>query len=152
MTMDEAFAKWAKNHELYDLPWQIDQKVLRGAFEAGWMAHAEAGKQTLIPVADDAVTAEDMAEAIYKTYPRKVGKAAAIKAIAKALRLSDHSPAGLLNATRRYADAVAKWPAEDKKFIPHPATWFNRGSYDDDPKEWQRGAAAAPSQFSKTYQ
>ena len=45
MTMDEAFAKWAKNHELYDLPWQIDQKVLRGAFEAGWAAHAEAGKQ-----------------------------------------------------------------------------------------------------------
>lgn len=149
MTMDEAFAKWAKNHELYDLPWQIDQKVLRGAFEAGWAAHAEAGKQTLIPT-DDAVTTITP-EDIYKAYPRKVGKAAALKAIAKALRTSDRSPTGMLQVTKQYADAVAKWPAEDRKFIPFPATWFNQGRYDDNPTEWRRGADAMPSQFSKRY-
>lgn len=41
--------------------------------------------------------------------------------------------------TRAYAAAVALWPEEETQFIPHPATWFNRGSYDDDPNEWVKG-------------
>ena len=41
---------------------------------------------------------------------------------------------------KTYADATTRWPVADRQFIPHPATWFNRGSYDDDPKEWSRNA------------
>ncbi len=37
-----------------------------------------------------------------------------------------------------YRDATALWPNGDKQFIPHPATWYNRGSYDDDPETWKR--------------
>lgn len=93
-------------------------------------------------------------ELIYACYPRKVGKNAAIKAIIKAereVRDGDHGGWDyLLKQTRAYADAVATWPAADKQYIPHPATWYNRGSYDDDPKEWQRGAEQT-SQFSKKH-
>ncbi len=60
----------------------------------------------------------------------------------------------LQNLTEETLDLgpVSRWPAEDRKFVPHPATWFNQERYLDDPKEWQRGAAAVPSQFTKTYQ
>jgi hypothetical protein len=84
-----------------------------------------------------------------------VGKQAALKAIAKVpSKWRDGGfkmRAYLLERTQAYAAAVAKWPAADKQFIPHPATWFNRGSYDDDPKEWQRGGAAGTPGFSRTY-
>lgn len=90
-----------------------------------------------------AITAED----VYNAYPRKVGKQAAIRAIDGAIKRLNSNGRGILfpakltlmERTTAYAAAVAKWPADDKQFIPHPATWFNRGSYDDDPKEWQRG-------------
>lgn len=93
------------------------------------------------------ITAED----IYAAYPRKVGKQAAVKAINKAAKRVG-SLSELLSCTKAYAAATATWPAADKQFIPHPATWFNRGSYDDDPKEWVRGAAATPSQFTRKYE
>lgn len=91
------------------------------------------------------------AEMIYAAYPRKVGKQAAVKAINKAAKRVG-SLSELLFCTKAYAAATATWPAADKQFIPHPATWFNRGSYDDDPKEWVRGAAATPSQFTRKYE
>jgi hypothetical protein len=88
------------------------------------------------------------AEMIYQAYPRKIGKKAALKAIAAALRSdselprqSPHPSYCLLRLTQAYAAAVATWPAKDREFIPHPATWFNRGSYLDDPQEWQSKAA-----------
>lgn len=146
MNLDEAYNKWATARDLHDLPWEIDTKVLRLAFEAGWHAHAEAGKQQVMPLdLPSAITPED----IYKAYPRKVGKQAALKAIAKAAKA--RPIADLLAITQTYAAAVAQWPAADKQFIPHPATWFNQARFDDDQKEWQRGAAALPPQFAKNY-
>ena len=58
--------------------------------------------------------------------------------------------AHLLDRVTAYAAAVATWPEADRQFIPHPATWFNRGSYDDDPATWQRRGAtavAAPREY-----
>lgn len=102
------------------------------------------------------VTAED----IYKAYPRKIGKQAALKAIKKAIKVCepkdswvgaiDTKERYLLKRTQAYAAATEKWKPEDKQYIPHPATWFNRGSYDDDPKEWERGTAIA-SQFRQSH-
>lgn len=80
-----------------------------------------------------------MAERIYEAYPRHVGRKAAFRAIACALMTNPG--AVVLNKTRDYAAAVEKWPANERRFIPHPATWFNQGRYADDPKEWQRGSA-----------
>ena len=70
-------------------------------------------------------------EEIYDAYPRKVGKSEAEKAIKKALAKKDHPE--LLEATQAFAQAVN---GADKKFVPYPSTWFNRGSYDDDRNEW----------------
>ena len=80
---------------------------------------------------------DDDAERIYNLYPRKIAKAGAIKAITKAIKDTGNA-AAIETATKAYAKAVAAWPEDDKKFIPHPSTWFNRGSYDDDPAEWER--------------
>jgi len=105
------------------------------------------GKEKVISVFGGVGEAETY-EAIYAAYPRKIGKQAALKAIARAAsRISGRPDLGETPAmewlrvrTLAYAGAVAKWPAGDERFIPHPATWFNRGSYDDDPATWVRVA------------
>ena len=72
---------------------------------------------------------------IYSAYPRKVAPAHAFKAIVKALA-NGKTPEQLLERTTAYASATALWPEDELRFIPHPATWFNGGRYDDDPKNW----------------
>lgn len=81
-------------------------------------------------------------EAIYQAYPRKVGKGEAVKAIRRAI--SNMQAAGRSErAAQEYlfvrTAAYARSPAgRNGEFTPHPATWFNRGSFDDDEQEWQR--------------
>lgn len=169
MTLDEAFTKFAATRS-HGLPWEIGADDLRAIFTAGWHAHYEAGRQTdMFPGTLNANVAQSVeqlfckqpvvgsipsvgsitADDIYAAYPRKVGKQAAIKAIQKWGKLGLPN---LLTKTKAFAACVAQWPEAEKKFCPHPATWFNRGSFDDDPKEWVRGAAATPSQFTKKYE
>lgn len=85
-----------------------------------------------------------VAEQIYAAYPRKEARQDAIRAIEKVLL--KYPSDRLLSATKAYAAAVSGWIPEDKKFIPHPATWFNGGRYEDDPLTWARSAPqpAAP--------
>ena len=85
----------------------------------------------------DKVNGKVSVESIYLAYPKHVGKQAALKAIAQALKTIPS--ARLLECSRAYAAAVATWPAEHRDFIPHPAKWFNDGRFDDDPGEWVRG-------------
>ena len=68
-------------------------------------------------------------ETLWKLYPRKVGKAAAFKAMAKALRKKPFD--AMLLAVGAYAKHVVRTDV-DPQFIPHPATWFNQGRYDDE--------------------
>lgn len=79
-------------------------------------------------------------EMIYQAYPRKIGRTAAEKAIGQLLK-NGCAAGHLLERTQAYAGAVAHWNAGERQYCPHPATWFNQGRYDDDPKEWRRGAA-----------
>lgn len=74
---------------------------------------------------------------LYALYPRKIGKNAALKAIGKALE--KESEEKLVTAVNRFKFATDRWPREERQFIPHPATWFNEGRFDDDPSEWDRG-------------
>lgn len=75
-------------------------------------------------------------EDIYAVYPLRVAKPAAIKAISKAL---DDVPFDrLIKLTKAFADEVEKWGPQSKKFIPYPATWFNRRQFEDDPITWKR--------------
>jgi uncharacterized protein YdaU (DUF1376 family) len=87
---------------------------------------------------------------IYSAYPRKVAPADALKAIAKAIA-KGKTPAHLLERTKAYAAATALWAEDELRFIPHPATWFNGGRYDDDPKTWF-SKAAPQSEFADAFE
>lgn len=97
---------------------------------------------------------EQIAE-IYKVYPRRVAKIAALKAIQKAVTFLVHSEKitslearrKLYRATLQYARSL-DGQNPDRTLIPHPATWYNRGSYLDDPKEWQHGGTNGTTQGS----
>jgi hypothetical protein len=101
-------------------------------------------------------------ESIYEAYPRHVGKKAALKAIERAIKAVGNDPTWeqvghlspkdyVLSRTVKFALAVKQWSAQDRQFIPHPATWFNQGRYADDPKEWERGyqVATEPTNYRK---
>lgn len=72
-----------------------------------------------------------VSELIYQAYPKHAAKAAALKAIDKAIRKISpgHDADWLLERVRAYAEQRRN---EDPQFTPYPATWFNRGSYDDE--------------------
>lgn len=86
---------------------------------------------------------------IYEAYPKHVGKEDAVKAIAKAIKLVGEgellwagfdTPAHyLLARVQKFAAAVNRWPSDERKFVPHPASWFNAGRYADEDGEWVRG-------------
>jgi len=74
---------------------------------------------------------EQQALRIYDAYPRKVGRGAAIKAIAKALKRVPFDE--LLEAVELYALGRQ---GEDRKYTPHASTWFNQERWTDDRSEW----------------
>jgi hypothetical protein len=89
----------------------------------------------------------------WKLYPRKTGKLAAMRAWEQArarLRQDGREVAFLDLAAEQYAAAVKRWPPDDRRFIPHPATWLNQGRYDDDPLTWERGKKGVSTQEIKT--
>lgn len=67
-------------------------------------------------------------EDFYRAYPRHVGKGAARRAYATALKKI--SAGELLTAAGRFAADVT---GKDPKFIPYPATWLNAERWGDDP-------------------
>ena len=79
-------------------------------------------------------------ERFWTLYPKKVGKKLARKAFRNAQdrpRIDD-----LLAAVER-AKRSPQWAKENGQFIPHPATWLNRGQWADVPVE------AKPSVFEE---
>lgn len=66
-------------------------------------------------------------DTIYNMFPRKVAPGAAKVAIEKALKRVDAET--LIQAVGNYAELVR---GKDKKFIPHPATWFNQDRWLDE--------------------
>lgn len=80
---------------------------------------------------------------IYDAYPRKVGKDAAIKAIVKAIGKIGFDR--LLASVHEYRSFTDRWLDDRKQFIPHPATWMNKGCYDDDRSEWRRNCKPGSS-------
>jgi hypothetical protein len=61
-------------------------------------------------------------------YPRKVGKAAALKAWQKAKGKPDVD--SILDAVRNQSQSE-QWNKDGGQFIPNPATWLNQGRWDD---------------------
>src|SRR5205823_5359047 len=78
---------------------------------------------------------------IFESYPRKVARAAAYKAIEKALvRVAKEKSCSREDAADFLYQTVAKFresPAGKKgEYTPHPATWFNADKFFDDSQEW----------------
>ena len=81
-------------------------------------------------------TKDALAEAIYQAYPKHKARIPALIAIRKAMLL--HPADDLLAKATAYASAVSRWPIDERCFVPHCATWFNSGCYDDDQSTWER--------------
>jgi hypothetical protein len=81
---------------------------------------------------------EPTAEEIYREYPLKAGKPDALKAIKKAM--IKVSPTILLERTKAYT--LARNGNLD--YVPHPATWFNKERFNDDPSTWKPREANGP--------
>jgi uncharacterized protein YdaU (DUF1376 family) len=63
----------------------------------------------------------------WKAYPRKIARANAAKAYAKAVAKAD--PATILAGVRRYAETAK---GIEERFIAHPATWLNGERWADE--------------------
>lgn len=79
-------------------------------------------------------------EEIYSHYPKKTGRAAALKSITKALTKVSFDE--LLETVKVYAEKT-KW--KEKTYIPNPATWFNQERWADDQSEWEQPKPSKPS-------
>jgi hypothetical protein len=82
----------------------------------------------------------DWAMRIYKEYPLKRGRAAALKAIVKAMK--KEAPSRLLRYTKGFAEherATWEWrrrQGEDnpERFTPYPQRWYNEERWLDEPE------------------
>ena len=99
------------------------------------LATRTASKQR--PAQEDSVAAS-----IYALYPRKVARAAALKAIKKAL--VENPDIDMSEAVTEYAKATSTWKESDKTYIPYPASWFNGGCFLDDRNEWWKKSTTSP--------
>jgi len=77
---------------------------------------------------------------IFHAYPRRVARGAAIRAIAKALKVMPYDD--LLEAVREYARARE---GQERQYTPHCATWMNQERYADDREEWWPTGPALPA-------
>lgn len=76
---------------------------------------------------------------VFTHYPNKIGQNAALRAIKLAFKRAD--PLTILDATRRYAATVSRWPASEHRFVPSGAKWFTEDRFLDPPESWERKPA-----------
>lgn len=72
------------------------------------------------------------AEQIYAAYPRKEKRQDALRAIQKALKKIPFDE--LMEAVREYAESRI---GQDRRYTPHPASWFNGERWTDDRTAWR---------------
>lgn len=76
-----------------------------------------------------AASVSDPFDIFWSAYPLKKGKEDARKAFAKALK---KTKVEVVLAAIAEQQGWPEWKKEDGKFIPHPATWLNRGGWSDE--------------------
>lgn len=129
---------WVSGDVNPDGPCCIEEKLKRDSLCESLPINPPSADKKTNPL-EDPNSKESLALALYKSYPRKVGKNAALKAILKAMK--DHSFDYLLERVARYAECTRSWPEDQTQFIPHPATWFNGGRFEDEESNWIRKAS-----------
>ena len=78
-------------------------------------------------------------ELFWTAYPRKVAKAAALKAWPRAVKAAGGNVAPIVAGAWRLADD----PNREEAFTPHPATWLNAERWNDPPLPDRAAAEAA---------
>ena len=81
---------------------------------------------------DNSVDTVDNFTQFWKAYPRKVGKAAAMKSWK-----TKKPPLDKCLRTLSLLVKTDQWMREDGRYIPHPATWLNQGRWDDVPEGFE---------------
>ena len=82
-------------------------------------------------------------DAFYAVYPRHVGRKAAEAAHAKAVK-GGADPRQIIAGAERYRDDPNRLP----EFTKHPATWLNKGCWDDEPLPPRRQSYAEQRQHN----
>ncbi len=95
----------------------------------------------------------EMADIIYKAYPKHVDEGPSKKAVKALLStgVNGHAPLSyeeLLDAVAEYAKAVSTWPEDQKVYVPKLVSWIMNGKFKDDRKEWYRNGAKKAGQPS----
>jgi len=72
----------------------------------------------------------------WERYPRRIGKAAARKAYAKALKVGTHD-----DIMFGLSQQMTSLTAREAQYIPHPATWLNQERWNDDAEQPHNGRA-----------
>lgn len=133
------FEVWSSARESY-------QKRARSAEETNAKRSPSRSETETVAVTDDKINGQrtgtvssplsvsvtvplSQVKAVYGLYPKKVGKRAAFAAIERALKIKPFDE--MLVAVNAYLRKI-KRDRTDPQYIPHPATWFNQGRYDDE--------------------
>ena len=72
----------------------------------------------------------------WERYPRRIGKAAARKAYAKAMKVGTHD-----DIMFGLSQQMTSLTAREAQYIPHPATWLNQERWNDEPEQHHNGRA-----------
>jgi hypothetical protein len=115
-----------------------------GTLRPGTGEQGNRGKKTSSPRGEGATSkpaADDRFDEFWAAYPRKVDKADARRAWAKAIRAND--PDQMIAAAKRYAVSVR---GKEPDFIKHGSTWLNKGSFENQPELRVVGAPADPEE------
>ena len=102
-------------------------------------------QELLLPTA--VADGRDRFDEFWDVYPRKVGKQAARKAWAKAVKTVG-DPQVIIGAAARYAVD----PNREPQFTAHPTTWLNRGGWDDEPLPERSGSKSSAEQAADALQ
>jgi len=71
--------------------------------------------------------------AFWKSYPKKVGKGAAVKAWVKQGLSTNQFVQGRIAVALEWQSKQRSWREDDGKFVPHPSTYLNRWQWEDEP-------------------
>lgn len=96
------------------------------------------------------------AEKIRELHPRKLNLYDDVSAIVEAIQREVDKPGETVEtvvsrlnaAVQSYADAVANWPANRKRFIAPCRKWFAEGRYLEDPASWIQNDGSSSGGFN----
>lgn len=97
---------------------------------------------------------QKFADELWTIYPRRENYQSSMLAVMDAIEESGDFPAfsrAVRAAVEKYRDAVARWPAAERKYIPLMSTFFRNKKYMDDPETWRSGGRTGIGSYQGEY-